>query len=56
MVSVNNEKNESVAAGIVNYDSQDIKRIMGAHSTGINEILGHDFGEEIVHRNNMVIF
>ena len=56
VVAVNNEKNESVAAGIVNYDSQDIKRIMGSHSTGINEILGHDFGEEIVHRNNMVIF
>ena len=56
VISVHNEKNEAVAAGIVNYDSQDIKRIMGSHSNGINEILGHDFGEEIVHRNNMVIF
>lgn len=56
VISVHNEKNEAVAAGIVNYDSQDIKLIMGSHSTGINEILGHDFGEEIVHRSNMVIF
>jgi len=56
VVSIHNEKNEAVAAGIVNYDSQDITLIMGSHSTGINEILGHDFGEEIVHRNNMVIF
>jgi glutamate 5-kinase len=56
VVAVRDDNNETIAAGIVNYDSQDVKQIMGAHLTGINEILGHDFGEEVVHRNNMVIF
>lgn len=56
VVAIHDENKETIAAGIVNYDSQEVKQIMGSHSDGINEILGHNFGEEIVHRNNMVVF
>ncbi len=42
-----------LAVGITNYSSHDIKRLIGIHSTGIENVLGYSYGPEIVHRNNM---
>ena len=44
-----------IACGITNYGSLDLARIKGVHSDKIAEILGHQYGVEVVHRNNMVI-
>lgn len=44
-----------IATGAVNYSSRDIVRIRGLHSDRIEETLGHDHGEEIMHRNNLVV-
>ena len=41
--------------GIVNYNSEEIKRIKGAHSDQIEEILGYFNKSEVIHRDNMVI-
>ena len=44
-----------LACGISNYDSQDIVRIKGGPSKQIVKVLGYQYGEEVVHRNNMVL-
>jgi glutamate 5-kinase len=43
-----------VAAGIVNYEADDVRRILGVRSDRITEALGHHYGDEIIHRDNMV--
>ena len=49
------EETQKVACGIVNYSSADIASIKGARSDRIMSILGYHYGEEVVHRNNMVL-
>ena len=44
-----------VAYGVTNYDSVDIEVIKGMQSSDIGSILANNFGEEVVHRNNMVV-
>ena len=41
--------------GITNYDSIDVDRIKGAHSEAIAGILGHTYGDEVIHRNNLAV-
>lgn len=43
------------ACGITNYGSADIERIRGLRSGKIEETLGYHYGEEVVHRNNLVL-
>lgn len=42
------------ARGLVNYSSDDTRRIMGQPSHLINELLGSEHDTELIHRNNMV--
>ena len=44
-----------LASGMTNYSSQDVLRIMGRQSGQIAEILGYELGEEVIHRNNLVL-
>ena len=44
-----------IACGIANYRSEDIKRIQGVRSDDIQDALGYHYGDEIVHRNNLVL-
>jgi len=46
---------ERVACGIVGYSAADVELIKGMHSDRIEEILGYRYGEEVLHRNNMVL-
>ncbi len=46
---------EKMAYGITNYGSEDIATIKGARSDRISELLGHEYGAEIVHRDNLVV-
>lgn len=43
-----------IAVGVTNYSSSDIEKLVGKHSTNIEELLGYSYGPEIVHRSNMV--
>ncbi|MCL1885997.1 MAG: glutamate 5-kinase [Dehalococcoidia bacterium] len=45
-----------IGNGIVNYNSSDMQRIKGSHSTQIAQTLGYDFGAEFIHRNNLTLF
>ena len=44
-----------LACGIVNYSASDSDKIRGSRSDQIYRILGYHYGQEIVHRNNMVL-
>jgi glutamate 5-kinase len=44
-----------VARGLVNYSSQETRRIMRRPSSEIESILGYVDGPELIHRNNLVL-
>ncbi|MDP9238469.1 MAG: glutamate 5-kinase [Chloroflexota bacterium] len=44
-----------IACGITNYDDHDVAAICGLRSDRIAEVLGHQYGAEVVHRNNLVV-
>jgi len=44
-----------VGRGIVNYSEQDLKRILRKHSDEIEAILGYHYGDEVIHRNDLVL-
>ncbi len=55
IISIMDASSVQIACGITNYDSHEVSKIMGIHSGRIVETLGHQYGEEVVHRNNMVV-
>ncbi|RLC67049.1 MAG: glutamate 5-kinase [Chloroflexi bacterium] len=56
VVNIFDDENErEIACGISNYSSDDIALIKGAHSDRIMELLGYEYGTEVVHRDNLVL-
>ena len=53
-VDIIDAEGRRIACGIANYDSGEIMRIRGVRSDRIEEVLGHNYGGEVVHRDNMV--
>jgi len=53
-VDVVDPAGKRIAYGVANYDSGEILRIRGVRSDRIEDVLGHHFGGEVVHRDNMV--
>ena len=45
----------NIACGIANYAARDIAKIQGLRSDKIEETLGYHYGQEVVHRNNLVL-
>jgi len=56
IVDLYDSEDKRFGCGIANYCSVDIDAIKGVHSKKIISILGNDYGSEIVHRNNLVVF
>jgi glutamate 5-kinase len=54
-VVVVNEWSEELGVGMVNYDSGDIRKIMGLKTTEIESVLGFRHDDEVIHRDNLVI-
>ena len=55
IVYISGESGERVACGIANYSAEDIARISGLRSDHIPGVLGYHYGQEVVHRNNLVL-
>ena len=55
IVSILDGGRGKVAAGITNYSSEELSKIKGEHTNRIQDILGHQYDDEVVHRNNMVV-
>ncbi|MFC1920641.1 glutamate 5-kinase [Chloroflexota bacterium] len=56
IVNISNTGGITLGYGITNYGSADVNTIKGMHSNKIAAMLSHDYGSEVVHRNNLVIF
>jgi glutamate 5-kinase len=54
IVRVLDMRGRETARGLVNYSAADLIRISGHHSNDIENILGYAYGEEVIHRNNLV--
>jgi glutamate 5-kinase len=54
-VSIYDEQGGRIAIGITNYGHEDAAAIRGLRSDRIEQALGHEFGAELVHRNNLVV-
>jgi glutamate 5-kinase len=54
-VAVIDDEGKRIACGIANYASDEIMRIRGLRSDRIEETLGHHYGGEVVHRDNLVL-
>ncbi|MDV7104997.1 glutamate 5-kinase [Vibrio sp. TH_r3] len=52
---IKNSKGQLVAKGIVRYSNKDLIKIIGKHSKQINEILGYEYGSEVIHRDDLVV-
>lgn len=46
---------ETVGVGLCNYSSKDIPQLIGLKSAHIEDKLGYSYGQEVVHRDNLVI-
>lgn len=55
VVRITTRSGQHLATGTVNYAAADVRRISGLHSNRIVDELGYEYGEEIVHRNNLVL-
>jgi len=54
LVSCSNQKGTEVARGLSNYGSADIAKIIGCHSSEIEQKLGYIDEPEIINRDNLV--
>ena len=55
VIYISDAAGNHIACGIANYPAGDVARIRGRHSGGIVAALGYHYGDEVVHRNNMVL-
>ncbi|HWE61928.1 MAG TPA: glutamate 5-kinase [Chloroflexota bacterium] len=54
-VEVRDRRSQVVGFGLSNYSAAAIERLVGAHSSAIATLLGYHHGDEIIHRDNLVI-
>ena len=55
VVLIVDKDGKHVACGVSNYSAQEVTAIRGLKSSKIEETLGHQYGEEVVHRNNLAL-
>lgn len=53
-IEVRTLKGEVIARGLAAYSADECRRIAGRKSAEIADILGYVYGEEVIHRNDMV--
>jgi len=55
VVACVDEQGQEIARGLVNYNSQEVAKLLGQSSDKIESILGYVDEEELIHRDNMII-
>ena len=55
IIYISDTEGEHIACGIANYSAGDVGRIRGMRSDRIVDTLGYHYGQEVVHRNNLVL-
>ena len=54
-VRVKDVKGKEIAIGLVNYPAQDLNHLCRRQSSEIETLLGYTFGDEVIHRNNLLL-
>ena len=54
-VNIVGPEGKAIGCGVANYSAADLDRIKGCRSAEITAILGYNFGDEVIHRNNVVM-
>ena len=54
-VNIHGPDGERIACGVTNYCDREVAAIRGLRSDRIAGVLGHEYGAEVVHRNNLVL-
>jgi glutamate 5-kinase len=54
-VNILGPEGKAVGCGVANYSAADLERIKGCRSADITAILGYHLGDEVIHRNNVVM-
>ncbi|RME83009.1 MAG: glutamate 5-kinase [Caldilineae bacterium] len=54
-ISICTEQDREIARGVVRYHAEDVRRIKGHHSRHIEKILGYEYGDAVIHRNDLII-
>ena len=54
-VAIEDERGKKRGRGIANYKSADIVAISGRQSDEIESILGYNYGDTVIHRDNLVV-
>jgi glutamate 5-kinase len=55
IIGVSNLEGREFARGLVNYNNRDCVKLCGKHSREIETLLGYYYGDEIIHRSNLVM-
>ncbi len=56
LVECLNQQHQTIARGLINYSAQETHRIKGKPSDRIEEELGYIDEDELIHRDNMVVY
>jgi glutamate 5-kinase len=54
-VNLNDEDDNTVARGLVNYDAKEIPGLMGRSTRWLSSKLGQEYEREVVHRDDLVV-
>ena len=54
VITILNTKNTKIGIGVIAYDSNDSKKIIGINSKDIKDILGYEGRDEIIHKDDLV--
>jgi glutamate 5-kinase len=55
LVDIVDKQGARIGCGLTNYASGELRTIKGAKSSDITRLLGYQFGDEVVHRNDLVL-
>jgi glutamate 5-kinase len=54
-VRILDEKGKEIARGLVNYNSRDLDQIKGLKTAAVRSLVGANFYEEVIHRDDLVL-
>jgi glutamate 5-kinase len=54
-VRVVDRKGNTIAVGVTNYSSDELRKIAGVHTADIESVLGYKHSDEVIDGHNMVV-
>ena len=55
IICVYDPQGNCIACGLANYSSHDLQKLRGVHSRDIPALLGYEYGEEVIHKDNLAL-